>query len=268
MFSFRFEQAAIGAEQFYSTLNNRARTETVAEAAARDRRTRAAWVGHPHLRIVDNRSEFKAKIDRVYELVADCLGVPGAAGWAVRKFLVARVGQSRADVVARFEVQQTFLKREPGVVESVRVRSDGRGQTFVHKVRRAGFPETKRAIRHREYLTLLGHADDARRTVRIRRRCFEHKGNYFVVDDFVNVSSAPVLVRCHFEAGDGDISFPDWLRVEREVTGEFAYTVYAMSQRCNVHPDRVRGTGEGREITGKPMRDGFNVDEADFAKSL
>ena len=47
---FHLVTAAKGAEKFYTTANNVARTETVEQAAALDDKLIAAWTGHPHLR--------------------------------------------------------------------------------------------------------------------------------------------------------------------------------------------------------------------------
>ncbi|MBR6050374.1 MAG: AAA family ATPase, partial [Clostridia bacterium] len=46
---FHLVTAAKGAEEFYTTANNSARTETVDEAAALDDKLISAWTGHPHL---------------------------------------------------------------------------------------------------------------------------------------------------------------------------------------------------------------------------
>ena len=49
---FHLVTAAKGAEKFYTTENNKARTETVEQAAALDDKLIAAWTGHPHLRVI------------------------------------------------------------------------------------------------------------------------------------------------------------------------------------------------------------------------
>ena len=56
---FHLVTAAKGAEEFYTTANNSARTETVEEAAALDDKLISAWTGHPHLRVIDNTSTFE-----------------------------------------------------------------------------------------------------------------------------------------------------------------------------------------------------------------
>lgn len=229
--------AADGAQEFYTTINNKARRESEREAIAQDRRTRDAWTGHPHLRIVDNRTGFRAKINRVFNLIADLVGVPApSSSWAVRKFLVSSAISDPPVSLKEFDVKQTFLVRTQGTVESVRVRCDGRTRNFMHKVRFEGY-DTKRQITNREYLSLLAHSDPARRMISIRRRCFAFESNYFILDDILNVHPKLRLVRCHVEQ-DGKVLFPDWLEVKREVTGEVEFTVYSLSSQ--ISPVRIR----------------------------
>ena len=71
---FHLVSAAKGAEQFYTTDNNQARTETPEEAARIDDGLIAAWEGHPHFRIIDNESGFDGKIQRLIEEIAAFLG--------------------------------------------------------------------------------------------------------------------------------------------------------------------------------------------------
>jgi hypothetical protein len=71
--------AAVGAEAFYITANNAARTETPAEARDLDARLVEAWVGHPHLTVVDNSTRFADKVRRVVEAACAVLGLPGPA---------------------------------------------------------------------------------------------------------------------------------------------------------------------------------------------
>ena len=62
---FHLVTAAKGAEQFYTTANNAARIETVAEAAALDDRVLEAWARHPHRVVIDNSTDFCEKLDRL-----------------------------------------------------------------------------------------------------------------------------------------------------------------------------------------------------------
>ena len=71
---FHLVTAGKGAEQFYTTENNQARTETPEEAAKIDDRLIAAWEGHPRFRMIENTSGFDRKVQRLMEEIAAFLG--------------------------------------------------------------------------------------------------------------------------------------------------------------------------------------------------
>ena len=71
---FHMVTAAKGAEQFYTTANNAARTETVEQAAELDDKLIAAWTGHPHFRVIDNSSDFDDKLKRLMAEIFSVLG--------------------------------------------------------------------------------------------------------------------------------------------------------------------------------------------------
>lgn len=241
--------AADGAESFYQLENNAARSESVTEARDVDRRTQEAWVGHPHLHIIDNSTGFREKIDRVFSTIGDLVGVHTISKREVRKFLVSKHVRPRAlDIVVanleEFDVEQTFLERgrKDGVQESVRRRGRSGSATFVHKVRRpvgdGKYQETKRQITNREYISLLANADPARRTVRMKRQCFLFNSRYFVLDTILNVEPVVRLIRTRVENMDHDLELPQWISIEREVTQEPEWSTYAMSTR--ITPARMK----------------------------
>lgn len=65
---FHMVTAAIGAQEYYTNQNNKARSETLEQAIETDKKTRNVWLGHPHLRIIDNSTGFGEKINRLIEL--------------------------------------------------------------------------------------------------------------------------------------------------------------------------------------------------------
>lgn len=250
--------AADGAAEYYSLDNNKTRSETAEQARALDKRTQAAWVGHPHLRIVDNRTGFREKINRIDARISELAGVH-LSKRVVRKFLL----KTKIDVPAAedFGVEQTFLSTGLGgeVQESVRRRGKNGVFTFVHKIRR-GLRETKRQITNREYLSLLNHIDPERRTVRIRRQCFLYSGAYFVLDCVTNVDRCISLLRSHCDVGDEHLKLPEWLRVDREVTREKMYSMHSIG--LTISPSRVRA--KEPVVSEEPQR----INDQIFARSL
>lgn len=66
--------AAIGKEEYYTTLNNSARTETPEQARMQDRKTMEAWRNHPNLKIVGNDTLFEEKIQKVKNYIRAYIG--------------------------------------------------------------------------------------------------------------------------------------------------------------------------------------------------
>ena len=70
---FHMTTAADGAEEFYTTANNTARTEDPPEARMLDKRIIDAWSGHKNFYITDNSTDFEGKLRRLIEKAAAVL---------------------------------------------------------------------------------------------------------------------------------------------------------------------------------------------------
>ena len=70
---FHLVTAAEGAEEYYTTANNAARTETPEEARAVDARLLSAWEKHPRHTVFDNRGTFADKMARLLSALTDVL---------------------------------------------------------------------------------------------------------------------------------------------------------------------------------------------------
>ena len=81
--------AADGAEQFYTLENNKARRETAEEARIVDKRIQDCWIGHPHLKVIDNSTCFERKIKRALAATCRFLDIPVPVE-IERKFLVKK----------------------------------------------------------------------------------------------------------------------------------------------------------------------------------
>lgn len=72
---FHLVSTAKGAEEFYTTSNNSARTESIEEAAALDDALIEAWKDHTYHRIVDNTTGFEEKMQRLIAAISEFLEV-------------------------------------------------------------------------------------------------------------------------------------------------------------------------------------------------
>jgi CYTH domain-containing protein len=225
--------AADGAEAFYTTANNATRSETPEQARALDRRTRDAWVGHPHLRVIDNSTDFARKVQRVTAAVCRAVGAPEPRD-SKRKFLL-RGGAAREVPVrcVEIEIEQTYLHGHDGWEARVRRRGQLGASTYTHTLKRPAADgqrvKAERQISGREYLALLAQADPARQTVRKRRRAFVWANQYFEWDLFVSPRPGLELLEVEAAAPDGPVELPPFLDVEREVTADPGYANHAIA---------------------------------------
>jgi CYTH domain-containing protein/predicted ATPase len=220
--------AADGAERFYTTANNTIRSETPEQARVMDARVRDAWVGHPHLRIIDNSTDFAHKIQRVVAAVCNVVGMPEPQE-IERRFLVRRSPKTDAMPV-RFEecdIEQIYLLSPEGLEVRLRRRGQNGSYTYTHTVRKpvaAGQRvEIKHQIMGREYLSLLAQADPARRPIRKRRRVFLWRNQYFELDTFIDPRPGLELLELELEDIKSRIDLPPFIEIEREVTDDPLY---------------------------------------------
>ena len=232
---FHLVTAARGAEEFYSTANNPARTESLAEAAAMDDRLISVWTGHPHLRVIDNSSDFESKMKRLIAEISSFLGEPEPFE-IERKFLIEYPDIAWLESLPncrRIEIIQTYLKAEEG--DEVRVRqrgSDGHYvyfQTTKRRVSDVKRVEIERRLSQSEYLRLLMEADTTRRQIRKDRYCLTYENQYFEIDVYPFWTDK-AIAEIELSREDQEIRFPAQIRVIKEVTDDEAYKNASLSR--------------------------------------
>ena len=225
---FHLVTAAKGAEEFYTTANNQARTETVEQARAIDDRLITAWTGHPHLRVVDNSTDFEGKIRRLVAEISAFLGEPEPCE-IERKFLIEYPDLDwfeNCSTCAKVEIIQTYLNSPEG--DEVRVRQRGIGghyiyfQTIKRKISDVKRVEIENRLSKDEYLELLMNADTTKRQIRKNRYCLTYDGQYFEIDVYPFWDDRAIL-EIELRSEDTPINLPPHIKVIREVTEDESY---------------------------------------------
>ena len=225
---FHLVTAAKGAEKFYTTANNTARTETVEEAAALDDKLIAAWTGHPHLRIINNTSDFENKMKRLIAEISAFLGEPEPFE-IERKFLIQYPDLNWLENIPncqRIEIIQTYLISKEG--EEVRVRQRGMNGNYIYfqtlKKAVSGLKrvEIERRLSKDEYLTLLMDADPTKRQIRKTRYCLTFENQYFEIDVYPFWTDK-AIIEIELSDENAEIVFPEQIKVIKEVTEDDAY---------------------------------------------
>ena len=225
---FHLVTAAKGAEEFYTTANNTARTETPAQAVALDDKLISAWTGHPHLRVIDNATNFENKMKRLVAEIASFLGEPEPYE-IERKFLIEYPDIKWLESIPncrRVEIIQTYLKSPEN--EEIRVRQRGIDghyiyyQTVKRRVSDIKRVEIERRLSESEYLRLLMNADTTRHQIRKDRYCLTYDNQYFEIDVYPFWKDKAIA---EIELSDekADIRFPKQINVIKEVTSDEAY---------------------------------------------
>jgi CYTH domain-containing protein/thymidylate kinase len=226
--------AAEGADRHYGTGTNPTRYEDVHGARLVDRRLREAWTGHPRHRVIDNTVDFAEKMRRVVAAVCAVLDLPEPAR-RERKFLL-RAGHRPDELPAgcqRLDIEQTYLVAEADAETRVRKRTHNGQVVFTHLERRLGAGGERigveRPISEREHESHLNEADPTRQTIRKTRLVFVEQGHYFKLDRFVSPRPGLELLEVEVDDLARPVPLPAFIEVEREVTGEPAFTNHALA---------------------------------------
>lgn len=225
---FHLVTAAKGAEKFYTTANNSARTETVEEAAEMDDKFISAWTGHPHFRVIDNSSDFENKMKRLIAEISSFLGEPEPYE-IERKFLIEYPDLKWLNSnpnCHKVEIIQTYLNSTND--DEIRVRQRGENgnyiyfQTIKKKITDLKRIEIEKRLSQEEYLSLLMNADISKRQIRKDRYCLTYDNQYFEIDVYPFWNDKAIA---EIELRDEtiDVLFPKEIKVIKEVTDDEAY---------------------------------------------
>ncbi len=231
---FHLVTAAKGAEQFYTKENNSARYETLEEARISDDKIINAWTGHPHLRIIDNSTDFDQKMHKLIKEISLFLGEPEPLE-IERKFLIEYPDIKWLEKqmnCQKVEIIQTYLKSPNN--EEIRIRQRGSNGNFVY------FKTTKKVVNNikrieiekrlmkDEYLDLLLEADPNKKPIRKTRYCFINKNKYFELDVYPFWDDKAIL---EIELNDENDTFeiPKKIKIIKEVTNDPQYKNYSIA---------------------------------------
>ncbi len=232
---FHLVTAANGAPEFYSSENNAARYETVAEAVELDNRLISAWTGHPHLRVIDNSTDFENKLKRLINEMIAFLGEPEPIEYE-RKFLIEKPDTAWLEAnpyCRRLDITQVYLKTIDETERRIRRRGEkGRYmyyQTVKRSITSAKRVEVERRITQRQYNELLTLADPECNPVTKKRYCLMHDKQYFEIDIYPFWEDCAIL-EIESSGENVEIRFPENIHVIKEVTDDASYKTHSLAK--------------------------------------
>ena len=223
---FHLVTAAKGASEFYTLENNNARTETVEEAVLSDNKLIDAWTGHPHLRIIDNSTNFDEKMRRLIKEISVFLGEPEPYE-IERKFLIEYPDISWLNKKCKkSEIIQTYLNSNKG--EEIRVRQRGYNGNYIYtktikkNINNLKRIEIEKRLSKDQYLNLLMEADTSKHPIRKTRYCLVYKNQYIEIDIFPFWNDK-AIVEIELNDENQKIDIPKNLKIIKEVTNDKSY---------------------------------------------
>ncbi len=233
---FHLVTAAKGAVKYYTLANNQARTETPEQAAALDDRLIAAWTGHPHLRVIDNTTDFEEKMRRLIAEIDAFLGEPEPME-IERKFLIRYPDLKELasrPTCQKVDIMQMYLRCDD-TSDEVRIRQRGQDGNFIYfKTRKRKVGDGKRIeieerLTQSEYLALMTQADPSCRPIRKQRYCLSENGLYYEIDVYPEWKHQAIM-EIELRNEKQEIVFPDCVEVIREVTDDESFSNHSLAK--------------------------------------
>ena len=218
--------AADGAEEYYTTANNTARTETPEQARALDKKTLNSWIGHENLSIITNNGNFDDKLHSVIRAIYETLDVPYPIQTQY-KYIIEEVDREKLAecLPVKLELEQFFTNGNDKENTMVRKTTKDGDSTYSSTTKRdtANASEritTSRRITDRDYNELLNQTED--KPIRKYRYCFTYNKQYYRLDLFEEPEGLMIL-----ETGltneNSIVDIPDFIKVKKEITEDLEY---------------------------------------------
>jgi len=220
--------AADGAPDYYTGENNTARIETAEEAIDLDRRTRESWLGHPHFKIIDNRTEFEGKMRRTFAALSSILGLPASLAREER-FLVTDVEYDRMPAHQVIEIEQVYL-RSKDKDEEIRIRKRGQEGSYLYfltRTRTAGSRITEEElIDEQQYMNLKKLMEPRTEILLKDRICFLWDGRHYEIDRYKGRHAGLSVLKTEpFSEGEvaTEVAVPPFVTLGKNITDNSRY---------------------------------------------
>lgn len=225
---FHLVSAAKGKEEVYTLANNTARTETIEQAKEIDDKIISAWTGHPHLRIIDNSTDFEEKLEKLLKEISSFLGEPEPLE-IERKYLIYFPNIKELEKLpncTKVDITQTYLKSNDGTERRIRARGINGDYVYylTEKKKITGLKriEVERRLTQDEYISLLMEADTKLHSIHKTRYCLSENNQYFEIDVYPEWDNQAIM-EIELSDENEEIKIPDFIKVYKEVTDNDEY---------------------------------------------
>ena len=220
---FHLVTAADGAQEHYQTDNNEARSEDIETARRIDNRLLSVWTGTPHLRVIDNSTDFEGKLKRLLIETLAVVGIPEPLE-IERKFLIfyPDLGLlNNMPACRRVPLSQTYLDTPEEGRFRVRKRGEGEDAVFIKTVKKKISEirriEIEESISEDEYENYISRKEYCGGTIAKDRYCIVWNNSYFELDVFPFWDRF-ALLEIELLDEKQEFALPDFVTVIKEVT--------------------------------------------------
>ena len=189
----------VGREDFYTTDNNKARSESVNDALKLGNATLKCWLGHKTVKIVLPKDTMEEKISEVLNIINETLSLKQVRRQA--KYLVD-LSKTDIDLIRingkAMQIEQTYLTGDIGVEKRVRKVSFNDCVYYlfsVFKIQEDGSKiiVSEKQVDRKIYESLLEFKDISCEPIRKIRYYFVYNGEYFNLDIFEDNKDSGIL---------------------------------------------------------------------------
>ena len=217
----------VGREDFYTTENNKARSESASDALKLGDATLKCWLGHKTVKIVMPKDTVVEKINEVLNIINESLKLK-----QVRRQVKYLVDLSKTDVDKirengkAMQIEQTYLTSDEYVEKRVRKVSFNDCVYYlfsVYKIQEDGSKViiSEKQVDKKVYDSLLEFKDKTCVSIRKIRYYFTYKGEYFNLDIFEDNKGSGIL---EVNVGEDEkVIVPEYVSVLEEVSDKEEY---------------------------------------------
>lgn len=233
---FHMVTAAKGAEKYYTLDNSRVRSESVAEAIRLDEEIMSVWTGTPHLRVIDNSTDFEHKLSRLMTEILGFLGEPEPLE-IERKFLIEYPDLdeiNRIKACRRVPITQAYLTTPKEGNFRIRKRGEGERAVYIKtvkiKINDIKRIEIENYISEKEYYDYISQSEFVTGIISKDRYCIVYDNTYYELDVYPFWNDKATL-EIELLSESQPYSLPPFAKLIREVSFEPEYRNLALAQK-------------------------------------
>lgn len=233
---FHLVTAANGAEKYYNFESNNVRSEDIDEAKRLDEEILSVWTGTPHLRVIDNSTDFDNKLLRLMTEVLGFLGEPEPLE-IERKFLIEYPDLDEINKIKacrRVPIMQAYLTTPQNGNFRIRKRGEGDRAVYIKtvkiKINDIKRIEIENYISEKEFYEYLAHKEYVTGVISKDRYCIVYNNTYYELDIYPFWNDRATL-EIELLSEKQNFKLPPFVKLIREVSFEPEYRNLALAQK-------------------------------------